>query len=108
MIRQSLRLYHEGGIAPSFGWDIIVGNEDYYGEELPDSIHSVVILTEEIPNRTLWVEYRAADQADGFLNPGIRREIVNPVPMFAKKSSGDGTFKPVRQTDDSYAVELRP
>jgi hypothetical protein len=109
-VRQGIKLRFDAGQEVNFGWDIDISKQDYYGETLPQDVFSVVIFTEIIPSSTVWVEYNAVDRLDGYnqLQPYVRREVVNPVPMFEKKKSGRMTFRPIRNNDDSYGIEVTP
>ena len=90
VIRQAVRLTSNTGTNKQVVWDIIASSTDYYGDTLPDGVFSIVLLLEQIPSSTTWVEYLASDVSVGFQDVGVRKEIINPVPLFGNHSGRMG------------------
>lgn len=104
-IRSSITVYEDGGATSSVDWDVIVSSTDYNGDALPDNIYSVIILTADLSKNTQWVSYRGADRLSGYVNSGMRREIINPVPLF-DDGLGRMNMSITPAVDGSYNVSV--
>lgn len=89
-IRQAIRLTGTNGEQRELVWDVLATSLDFHGNALSGSLYSVVLLLETIPAVTTWVEYLAADTVESYAEVGVRKEIVNPVPLFGKHSGRMG------------------
>lgn len=52
---------------------------------LPSGIYSVILLVNEIPKETMWVQYNSYRYSDGLV--GSKKEIINPIPVMREHRS---------------------
>ena len=104
-IRKVIRLSHVNSGAVLGAWDIEVSDLDYYGETLPTNVYSVVLLLEQIPDRTMWVNYPAVHFRKLTGASDNMQEIVNPVPLFGTHSGRMGITTTINELG-SYDVEV--
>jgi hypothetical protein len=55
-----------------------------YKTTLPSGVYSVILLVDQVPTETLWVNYPGYRFSDGFTE--TRKEIVNPIPTMRERS----------------------
>ena len=55
-----------------------IGNSTYQST-LPSGVYSVILLLNEIPKQTMWVQYNSYRYSDGLV--GSKKEIINPIPI---------------------------